>query len=630
MARGWLFLAAAMFGACRAGPRDGLPSTPPPTPPPQQRGSEASTKVDGASLGERFVGAQRNLSLTRKVLPIAFRFRDVQVRMRGVHKRLRARDPEEYYRVRDATWDEIHDREASRIARIGRDMGGIYNKAWQFFATQDLLLPAPWVAAMQFSFEGFPARPWAEMEAAVAAALVGRRAAAGAPADAVGLRRHFASVDTRALASASIGQVHAAQLYSGADVVIKIIYPEIRQHMRGDLANIAQVADLVFGMIDMPIRETIMTILGEFVVSFPKEMDFGNELANTERARAAIAAEGLASVVAVPRCFPELSDASVLVMERLDGATVASLAGAKGGDDADGRAAASVLEVVDFLGRAIFRDGWFHADAHPGNVMVLRDGRAGLIDFGQCCSLTDAQRKRLCGFLMVLRVRSSALLKVLFADVPHLLGGDFEFKFNTSDSDEIGAILHYFFDTDSTGGGTVDAATFEAIRRTARYKPQALPIATNCPSEVVFFGRVVASLRKCFEKVGLSTFSVVEAWYGVARASLAAQRESEAEADRVSDVLLAALPGDPAHFDLQRSLVAAFLDVPDRAKAARVDDHRPLVAAACAAPDAARKAAALVLLRPRDCARAAALAAFCGLFTAVSLAWSLARWIFGS
>ena len=179
MARGWLFLAAAMFGACRAGPRDGLPSTPPPTPPPQQRGSEASTKVDGASLGERFVGAQRNLSLTRKVLPIAFRFRDVQVRMRGVHKRLRARDPEEYYRVRDATWDEIHDREASRIARIGRDMGGIYNKAWQFFATQDLLLPAPWVAAMQFSFEGFPARPWAEMEAAVAAALVGRRAAAG-------------------------------------------------------------------------------------------------------------------------------------------------------------------------------------------------------------------------------------------------------------------------------------------------------------------------------------------------------------------------------------------------------------------------------------------------------------------
>ena len=345
-----------MFGACRS-PRGGeAPSSPAPPPPP-------SPTLEAASLGEKFVGAGRNLSLTRKVLPIAFRFRDVQLKMRAVRKKLRASDPDKFYATRDATWDAIHEREAAKIAKIGRDMGGIYNKAWQFMATQDLLLPSPWVAEMQFSFEDFPPRPWAELEKTVERALAGRPPSAGAPPDATGLLRYFASVDPAPLASASIGQVHAATLYSGEAVVVKVIYPEIRTHMRSDLANIAQVADLIFGMIDMPIKDTIMTILGEFMISFPLEMDFGNELENTRRTRALIDAEGLGDAIRVPRCYDELSDASVLVMERLDGTTVASLAESKAGGVSE-EASRSVLRIVDVLGKMIFRDGWFHA--HTG------------------------------------------------------------------------------------------------------------------------------------------------------------------------------------------------------------------------------------------------------------------------
>ena len=342
-----------MFGACRS-PRGGeAPSSPPPPPPP-------SPTLESASLGEKFVGAGRNLSLTRKVLPIAFRFRDVQLKMRAVRKKLRDSDPAKFYATRDATWDAIHEREAAKIAKIGRDMGGIYNKAWQFMATQDLLLPSPWVAEMQFSFEDFPPRPWAELEKTVERALAGRPPSPGAPAGAKGLLRYFASVDPTPLASASIGQVHAATLYSGEAVVVKVIYPEIRTHMRSDLANIAQVADLIFGMIDMPIKDTIMTILGEFMISFPLEMDFGNELENTRRTRALIDAEGLGGAIRVPRCYDELSDASVLVMERLDGTTVASLAESKAGGVSE-EASKSVLRIVDVLGKMIFRDGWFHA-----------------------------------------------------------------------------------------------------------------------------------------------------------------------------------------------------------------------------------------------------------------------------
>ena len=77
--------------------------------------------------------------------------------------------------------------------------------------------------------------------------------------------------------------------------------------------------------------------------------------------------------------------------------------------------------------------------------MVLRDGSVGLIDFGQCCALNDESRKRLCSLVMLLRLRSPALLKLTFADLPSLFG-DFDFKFNTADVDEIGALFAYFFD----------------------------------------------------------------------------------------------------------------------------------------------------------------------------------------
>ena len=257
--------------------------------------------------------------------------------------------------------------------------------------------------------------------------------------------------------------------------------------------------------------------------------------------------------------------------------------------------------------------------------MVLRDGSVGLIDFGQCCALNDESRKRLCSLVMLLRLRSPALLKLTFADLPSLFG-DFDFKFNTADVDEIGALFAYFFDTDATAGGTVDPATYESIRRTARYKPAALPIATDCPKEVVFFGRVVASLRKCFEKVGLEGFSVVDAWYGVARRSLAELRAAEDAPDRVADSLLALLPADPGHLELQRSLAMRFLDVPDAEKAAAVDAHRPMLAAAVAAPEFARNVAGFALLRPGDLRAALVVAGAAVLFAACSLVGTLARW----
>ena len=93
------------------------------------------------------------------------------------------------------------------------------------------------------------------------------------------------------------------------------------------------------------IGSRLQKMSGEFMISFPLEMDFGNELENTRRTRALIDAEGLGGAIRVPRCYDELSDARVLVMERLDGTTVASLAESKAGGVSE-EAAKSVLRVA--------------------------------------------------------------------------------------------------------------------------------------------------------------------------------------------------------------------------------------------------------------------------------------------
>ena len=92
-------------------------------------------------------------------------------------------------------------------------------------------------------------------------------------------------------------------------------------------------------------------------------------------------------------------------------------------------------------------------------------------------------------------------------------------------------------------------------------------------------------------------------------------------------MLLALLPADPGHLELQRSLAQRFLDVPDAEKAAAVDAHRPLLAAAVAAPEFARSVAGFALLQPDDLRAALVVAGAAVLFAACSLVGTLARWV---
>ncbi|MUM21078.1 AarF/ABC1/UbiB kinase family protein [Mycobacterium sp. CBMA271] len=200
------------------------------------------------------------------------------------------------------------------------------------------------------------------------------------------LRDRIVSIEDGAIASASIGQVYRARLDDGRLVAVKIQYPGIGSKVRADLKNLQLVAKLAAKK--LPASNT-QAIVAEVQRQILKEVDYRTELANHRR----LADEFRHHPVwRIPEPVTELCTEHVLVTEYLDGLPFDTIAA-----DQD-------QAVRDYVGEAIYRfycgemyrTGFFCADPHPGNIMLLTDGRIGFIDFGLCADMPpeDAEVQR--------------------------------------------------------------------------------------------------------------------------------------------------------------------------------------------------------------------------------------------
>jgi ubiquinone biosynthesis protein len=265
-----------------------------------------------------------------------------------------------------------------RLRRVLEDAGGVYVKLGQIGATRVDLLPPDVCAELAKLQSHAPTEPADGIRAVIEAEL-------GRPVE-----EAFPTFDWEPLAAASIGQTHVARLASGEDVVVKVQRPGIAEVMERDLAALALLAQFAE-------RRTLLgrnlgtgEVLDQFARSLRAELDFTREARATADMGALVAADrGPGSTVRIPRVHPELCTARVLVQERLDGVT-ADRPGALAAPGLDRRGlATSLLQVVL---RQVLQFGFFHADPHPGNVVVLADGRLGLIDFGAVGRLDPVQR----------------------------------------------------------------------------------------------------------------------------------------------------------------------------------------------------------------------------------------------
>ncbi|MEV0092424.1 AarF/UbiB family protein [Streptomyces sp. NPDC050738] len=273
--------------------------------------------------------------------------------------------------------------------------GTTFVKLGQLMSTRRDIFPEAYVEELSRLQDQVPPAPWDEVEAVL-------RECAGGPLDLV-----FKEVDRTALAAASVAQVHAAVLCDGTEVIVKVQRPGIRAAVERDLDIVERLAATVQSRTDWGQSLGLTALARGFAAALREELDFRVEVRNMTAVRHAAAARGDRGVV-FPEPYAALSGERVLVMSRIDGVPL-------------GRARPSGPQAAELAGTLlhslldqIMYDGVFHADPHPGNILVLPDGSPALLDFGSVGRLDSGLRDAMAGlFLAVERGDASALRDAL-------------------------------------------------------------------------------------------------------------------------------------------------------------------------------------------------------------------------
>lgn len=214
----------------------------------------------------------------------------------------------------------------------------------------------------------------------------------------------FAEFDPAPMASASIGQVHAARLADGRRVVVKVQKHGIPDTVARDLDLLAGLAELAERYSDSAKAYRPVATVRQFRKTLTRELDFGAELRNLAGFRRHFADQ---PGVHFPAPVPELSGKRVLTMERLEGIRGLDLKAAAvvevTPDDLALRAARVYLQMI-------FQDGFYHADPHPGNYLVLPGGVLGILDAGMVGRLDEDLRDRLESLIVAVYHRDAARL----------------------------------------------------------------------------------------------------------------------------------------------------------------------------------------------------------------------------
>lgn len=287
---------------------------------------------------------------------------------------------------------QAHDPGPVRLRKALVRLGPTFVKLGQYLAMRPDVLPQEYCDEMLDLVDRVPAFPWAVAQQTLIEDL-------GAPPEEL-----FAFFPRQPVAAGSLAQVYMARTHDGEAVAVKIRRPEIEARVAKDLRRMGWVLrglETSGVLIGISQRH----LLNELERWLREELDFGRELRNLTRMAELY---GDAAEMRVPRPYPELSSSRVLTAEYLEGLPLSEVlrqirAGREDRLEALGADREQLARnLLHAILQQIFRDNFFHADTHPGNLIALTDQRIGFVDFGLVDRLDSGVRQGLTRYVAAL------------------------------------------------------------------------------------------------------------------------------------------------------------------------------------------------------------------------------------
>ena len=293
----------------------------------------------------------------------------------------------------ERTFPDLHRRNARRVERTIVRIQGLFIKVGQLISILTNFLPEEFRAELEGLQDQIPPRPVTEVERRIAKDL------------GQGTAEIFASFDPEPLAAASLAQVHRAQLRDGREVAVKVQHAEIERTAKSDLGAIRVILWVVGAVTGISGLRRVFPEIRAMVLG---ELDFLREAENLRRVSANFA--GRAGIV-FPEPIAELTTLRVLTATFVEGVKISDVEALR----ELGLEPRSIAErVVKAYCEMVFQHGLYHADPHPGNILVQSDGTLAFLDFGAVAELSPRMKEGIPRFLdAVLRRDPAKILAAL-------------------------------------------------------------------------------------------------------------------------------------------------------------------------------------------------------------------------
>jgi predicted unusual protein kinase regulating ubiquinone biosynthesis (AarF/ABC1/UbiB family) len=447
----------------------------------------------------------------------------------------------------------LYRRQAQEFREFATRMGGLIIKVGQFMSVRVDMLPKEYIDELGQLQDSVPPVSSEQIIQVVETELGGT------------LQDHFQAFELEPIAAASLGQVHRARLLDGTPVAVKILRPGIEELVNTDLRSLRSVLTLLSRFTSLLRYVDADGVYQDFELTHRDELDYLKEAHNAEQFQRNFL---LHPAVEMPQIYWSHTTAKVLTMEFMAGVKINDFEALDAVGVDRGALAQNLMEI--YL-QMLLQDGFFHADPHPGNVLVRPDGVIQLIDFGMVGNISEPMRQQFTALVGAFFQRDAAgvvhslqklgfvgadadtralkeslipLIDSMVADLMDLFRGS-SFLDLTLDAD-----------TNTTNGLTGDGATLDQLREVILTQPVSLP------GQVSFLGKaLITVISNCFKlDPNVDLLAIAQQWIKEFGATSVNQSLNQAATDAWA--LLRSLPATAQHLvSLAQKLDDAELEV---------------------------------------------------------------------